>query len=133
MALSSLKRYFRLEDERFVLCERDPISLSAIEKGIVFVWAPWSGSAVSSARALSKTLDSIPDLNGLVVYFLDTDNERSAEFIESVGDSPEGKGETYWVYKGIVQHQLKDYSQIARHRVEQYTLELLARPHGNRI
>lgn len=104
-------RRLNIDESRIIVFPPDTdLCLSGITKGIIFVWATWSGSAQLAIKALGKALQILPNQNDIQVYVIDGDTETAERFMNKVNETPEGGGETFWIRNGEVIAQMKKYT-----------------------
>lgn len=93
-------------------------------RGIVFVFAAWSGPAVAGFRAFSKIMNELPTepLDLIVFDFDNLTNESAAWLFGTDGFRAGGYGETIWIRDGrIVAREWASSESMVR----DHTLELL--------
>ena len=118
-------------DEQLVTTVEDqdtPIALADISSGIVFVWATWSGVAQLAIKGLGKALSATPNLGNIRIYVVDGDTENGQQLISSLGETPSGAGETYWVSGGVVVNKLSTYTEEQDDILLDYTNALASHP-----
>jgi hypothetical protein len=121
-----------IEEQRVVLVpSEEAIDIRAIKRGILFILARWSGASQLAFRTLNKALSSLPKLDDLSLYIMDTDSDYTQELLFKLGDVPAGAGETYWLVEGQIQHKLSGYKEEAFSVLRDYTQHIL--PPNNQL
>lgn len=116
----TVSKYSKI-DRSFLIIENSE-NFPNIERGIVFVFAAWSGDSVVRFGLLTETLSQL-DLGNLKIHVLDTDklNYQGLKQIPVL----HGYGETFWIKNYKIQNMLHgkeaDFSKIVL-----YTKELFA-------
>jgi hypothetical protein len=122
-----VEKYSAMPVERLrVLRSFEELQLSLIRRGIVFVFAAWSGPAVMALQRFTKALKTI-DTDSLDLVVLDIDSlaeESAAQLFGNEGFTTGGWGETIWVRDGrAVARELTHTASEAL--IEQHTRGLL--------
>jgi hypothetical protein len=95
-----LKKHSRLPFERLRVARHlDDLKMASIQRGIVFIFAVWSGPAVIALQRLTQVLGSM-DLAGVDLVVLDTDCLSAEAGIALWGANLGGGGETLWIRDG---------------------------------
>jgi hypothetical protein len=87
-----------------VLRSFEDLQLSLIRRGIVFVFAAWSGPAIMALQRFTKVLKTM-DTDSLDLVVLDTDSlaeDLAIQLFGNEGFTTGGWGETIWVRDGRV-------------------------------
>ena len=109
-----------------VLQSFDEIHLPDMRRGIVFVFAAWSGPAVIGLQRFTKVIQSL-DIRSLDLVVLDTDclNEDSAAQLFGVPSfTTGGWGEAIWIRDGRVIARALAHTALES-MIEQHTRGLL--------
>jgi|SRR5688572_14385282 len=99
--------------------------LAAIRRGIVFIFAVWSGPARMALRQFTRLLSTL-DLGSLDVIILDNDSMSGDEMIRLSGHVFHGYGEALWVRDGQVVAELSAGPPEAEPLILKHTSELLS-------
>jgi hypothetical protein len=99
--------------------------LAAIRRGVVFVFAIWSGPAVTGLRRFTRQL-SMLDLGPLDVIVLDNDSMTGEDMTRLFGHVFHGAGEAVWVRDGHVVAELSACRPESEPLILRHTRELLA-------
>ena len=116
------------EQRLTVLPPDEALDFGRVGFGILFIMAKWSGGSQLAFRALNKALASMPDLNGLRLHVADIDGANVENLFSTVGAVPAGTGETFWIAKGQIVHQLAGYGDAQVATIQEYTRNILACP-----
>jgi hypothetical protein len=79
------------------------VGMAAMRRGVIFVFAAWSGPAVVGLRKFTKSMAMLPT-NMLDLVVLDIDCLASDDALQLFGDSgfrANGSGEVIWVRDGL--------------------------------
>lgn len=82
----------------------EDVGLTKIRRGVVFVFAAWSGPAVVAFRMLTRLMSELPT-SVLDLVVLDTDclsAEPATQLFGTEGFIAGGYGETVWVRDGVI-------------------------------
>jgi hypothetical protein len=121
------RRYLAIDENRLVaLTETEAIPLASIRRGIVFIWATWSGAAQLALRTLNQALATVGELHDLQLYIANSDSDMTHQFFLDIGDRPSGMGETYWVIDGRIQNKLAGYGPRDLPIIEAYIRQVLS-------
>ena len=101
-----------VKDRLTVLPPDTPISISEIKTGVLIVWATWSLPAKRALEALAASLSSHADFEEISLWVADNDEEKTQQFMDSVGQTPCGTGETFWIRNGQIVARLSNYTAI---------------------
>jgi hypothetical protein len=87
-----------------VLSRFEDIGLTAMRRGIVFVFAVWSGPAVLALRRFTEIMAQLPtDALDLVVLDIDClTADTAAQLFGTSGFRAGGYGEAIWVRDGVI-------------------------------
>lgn len=99
--------------------------LATIRRGVVFVFAAWSGPAVIALRRFTKVVSTL-DLGSLEVIIMDNDSMNGEDTIRLFGHVFHGAGEVLWVRDGHVVAELSAYRPESEPLLISHTRELLA-------
>ena len=91
----------RLPYDRIRITRFDTLELATIPRGVLFVFAIWSGDAIRSFRMLCDGLAATPEAN-FSILVMDADGFDFDAFMSALGELPQGKGEAYWIRNGQV-------------------------------
>ena len=87
-----------------VVSRFEDVRLTEICRGVVFVFAAWSGPAVLALRRFTQVMSELPT-DSLDLVVLDTDcltAEAATQLFGTDGFRAGGYGETIWVKDGVV-------------------------------
>ena len=82
----------------------EDVRLTNIRRGVVFVFAAWSGPAAVALRRFTQVMNELPT-SSLDLVVLDTDcltAEFATELFGTDGFQAGGYGETIWIRDGVV-------------------------------
>ncbi len=97
-----LKKHAKMPFERLrVAGHLDELGMSSIRRGIVFIFAVWSGPAIIAFERFTRVLAGI-DTTGVDLVVLDTDCLSSEAGNALWGGNVGGGGETVWIRDGVV-------------------------------
>jgi hypothetical protein len=97
-----LKEYAKMPFERLrVARQLDELHMSTIRRGIIFIFAVWSGPAIVAFQRFTRVLADI-DTTGVDLVVLDTDSLTAEAGRALWGRVVGGGGETLWVRDGVV-------------------------------
>jgi len=97
-----LKKHTKTPFDRLrVVRHLDELRMSTIRRGIVFIFAVWSGPAIIAFERFTRTLAGI-DTARLDLVVLDTDCLGSEAATALWGSNVGGGGETLWIRDGFV-------------------------------
>lgn len=87
-----------------VVSRFEDVRLAEIRRGVVFVFAAWSGPAIMGFKKFTRLMNELPvSLFELVVLDTDCLNDLSAErLFGTEGFIAGGNGETIWVKDGVI-------------------------------
>jgi hypothetical protein len=87
-----------------VVSQFEDVRLTEIRRGVVFVFAAWSGPAIMRFKKFTRLMNELPSaLLDLVVLDTDCLDDLSAEqLFGTEGFIAGGNGETLWVKDGVV-------------------------------
>src|SRR5580704_1623046 len=123
---AALKYCGRIEG-RLVFLDPDlAVSISEIKKGVLFVWAIWSVPAKQGLQAVATALSSSPTFGEILLYLADNDAGSTEQFMTSIGQTPSGMGETFWISNGEIVASLKGYSAKDLDVLVRHNRELLS-------
>jgi hypothetical protein len=101
-----------VKDRLTVLPPDTPISISEIKTGVLIVWATWSLPAKRALEALAASLSSHADFEEISLWIADNDEEKTQQFMDSVGQTPCGTAETFWIRSRQIVASLSNYTAI---------------------
>jgi len=87
-----------------VVSRFEDVRLTEIRRGVVFVFAVWSGPAVLAFRRFTQVMSEFPT-GSLDLVVLDTDcltAESSTQLFGTDGFRAGGDGETIWIRDGVI-------------------------------
>jgi len=113
------------QNQVYILSPDDPIDLSAIKLGILFVLAKWSMASQKSFRTLNNVMKEFQEKLYFKLYIANTDDRQTEQFIVRNGDVPSGGGETYWIKDGNIAAKMASYDDSQAPKVRS-NLSLLA-------
>ena len=122
-----VEKYSAIPMERLrVLQSFDEVHLPQMRRGIVFVFAAWSGPAVMGLQRFTKVIKSL-DTRSLDLVVLDTDcltEDSATQLFGTPSFTTGGWGEMIWIRDGRV--IVRELGHIAPEAlIEQHTRELL--------
>src|SRR5262249_35695872 len=97
---------------------------SNIRRGIIFIFAVWSGPAIIAFQRFTQILSTL-DTARLDLIVLDTDCLTSEASTALWGRNVGGGGETLWVRDGAVVARALLYAQNTEPEAHRNTIELL--------
>ncbi len=122
-----VEKYSAIPTERLrILRSCEEFQLSQMQRGIVFVFAAWSGSAIIGLQRFTKVIKPfVADSLDLVVLDTDCLTEILVSQLFRIPNlRPAGGGETIWVRDGHVVAGVFAYT-APEALIEQHTKELL--------
>jgi hypothetical protein len=120
-----LKDHTKMPFERLrVVRHLDELRLAAIRRGIIFIFAVWSGPAIIAFHRFTRVLAGI-DTTGLDLVVLDTDCLSSEAGTALWGKNVGGGGETLWVRDGAVVARLLLYIADSEPELLRHTQDLI--------
>ena len=99
--------------------------LSKIARGIVLIFAAWSGHSVIALQRLTESL-SRRDLDFLEIKVIDIESMTSQDMNRVFGRVFHGYGETLWIREGKVVAQIEAFEPESEPLILAHTRELLA-------
>lgn len=97
-----LKKHCSMPFDRLRLVQEfDALCVPAMQRGIVFIFAVWSGPAIIAFQRFTRVLSHI-DTADLDLVVLDTDCLTPETGVALWGRNVGGGGETIWVRNGVV-------------------------------
>jgi len=99
--------------------------LSKIDRGIVLIFASWSGHSIIALQRLTGSL-SRRDLDLLEIIVIDIESMTGQDMTELFGRVFHGYGETLWIREGKVVAQLEAFEPESEPLILAYTKRLLA-------
>jgi hypothetical protein len=100
------------------------LHLERIRRGVLFVFAAWSGQAVMALQRLTRLLGS-RDFEQLEVIVLDIECMTTQEMTQIFGRTLHGDGETFWIREGKLVASLEIYKSEIEMLILGYTRRLL--------
>jgi len=120
-----LKKESKMPFERLRIARQlDDLHLSDIRRGIVFIFAVWSGPAFIAFHRFTRFLGGV-DTAALDLVVLDTDCLSSEAGTALWGTNVGGGGETLWVRDGAVVARSLLYVPDSEPEMIRHTQELL--------
>ena len=108
-----------------VIKDINDFNLQDIKKGIVFIFAAWSGPSRIAFNNLTHLLTSF-DLSSVDVFVLDNDFDLSGElWIRMFGHVFHGAGETLWIRNGKVVAEASAFNPDSKSKILDNTRNLL--------
>jgi hypothetical protein len=124
----ALKKHTKMPIERLrVIRHLDELSMSTIRRGIVFIFAVWSGPAIIAFERFTRVLADI-DTTELDLAVLDTDCLSSEAGVALWGRNVGGGGETLWIRDGVIVARSLLYLADSEQELVRHTQSLLAQP-----
>jgi hypothetical protein len=100
-----VQKYSALPIEQIRVVSRfEDVRLMEIRRGVVFVFAAWSGPAVMALQMFTRIMSELPT-TALDLVVLDTDcltAESATQLFGTDGFIAGGYGETIWVRDGVI-------------------------------
>jgi hypothetical protein len=87
--------------DRIEISQLRQLELAAIAQAVIFVFATWSGDSLQSFRLLCDEMAKNPAANFPIIV-IDADGFDFEAFEKVFGESPQGKGETFWIRSGQI-------------------------------
>jgi hypothetical protein len=113
----------RLPYDRIKISHFDQLELATILRGVLFVFAAWSGDAIRSFRLLCDGVAMMPEAK-FSLLVVDADGFDFDAFKRALGELPQGKGETYWIRNGQVIHRDHGYTdetkEVLQERIREF-------------
>lgn len=123
-----LKKHSKIPFERLRIARRlDELSLSTIRRGVVFIFADWSGPAIIAFERFTRVLAGM-DSHRLDLVVLDTDCLTPDAMTALWGRNVGGGGETIWVRDGEVAARSLLYVPESEPEMIRHIQELLDEP-----
>jgi hypothetical protein len=120
-----LKKHTKMPVERLrIVRQLEDLRMSIIQRGIVFIFAVWSGPAIIAFERFTRLLAGI-DTAGLDLVVLDTDCLSSEAGIALWGSNVGGGGETLWIRDGFVVARSQLYVPDSETEFVRHTEDLL--------
>src|SRR5215813_9896424 len=120
-----LKKHTKIHFERLrVVRLLDDLRISTIQRGMVFIFAVWSGPAIVAVERFTRVLAGM-DTAGLDLVVLDTDCLSSEAGIALWGSNVGGGGETLWIRDGFVVARSQLYVADSETEFVRHTEDLL--------
>jgi len=110
-----------------VVRQIDELHLAAIRRGIVFIFAVWSGPAYIAFHRFTRLLADI-NTSSLDLVVLDTDCLSTESGAALWGKNVGGGGETFWVHDGIIVARSLLYLPDSEPELLRLTHQLLNEP-----
>ncbi|MDX1951095.1 MAG: hypothetical protein SFY81_02860 [Verrucomicrobiota bacterium] len=88
--------------EKLKVSRLDQIDFKNMERGVLFIFATWSGSSVVSFKLLCDALMSAGERTSFPLYVVDIDEINSESFKQNWSHSLNGNGETMWIKGGTL-------------------------------
>jgi len=118
-------KYSALGAERLRIIQHSgDFALSGIRRGVVFVFAVWSGPSVQALQRFTRVLATI-ELGSLDVIILDNDCITDDDKMRVFGHVFHGAGEVLWIRDGQVIAELSAYRQESEPLILSHTKALL--------
>ena len=123
-----VEKYSALPMDRLRVVSRfEDVRLPEIRRGVVFVFARWSGPAVVALQRFTKVMQAL-DTHLLDLVVLDIDgltNETEAQLFGTDGFPAGGNGETIWLREGIIVAREIAAPDNSEHLLREHTRRLL--------
>jgi hypothetical protein len=119
-------RFAQFSDKtKIIFPDVQQLTLASIFRGILFIFAGWSGPSVHAWKALTRALGGDRDLD-FKVYVIDAD-ELPTDFADhELKVLPHGNGETFWIRDGHILHSLSKYGDERDDEIRAFTKEVYA-------
>lgn len=125
---STLEKHSVLPLDRFRIVQTfEDLQLLSIRRGIVFIFATWSGPAYVAFKRFTRVTASI-DTSLIELFILDIDCLTNAiinQYLKNARLTTAGCGETFWVRDGKIVASAVLISDSAETSIIQHTKELL--------
>jgi hypothetical protein len=107
-----------------VIQNLDELQVANIQRAVVFVFAIWSGPALTGLRRLTRLLANL-DIGSLDVIILDNDCMSADEMIRTFGHVFHGAGEVIWIQDSRVVAELSAFRPESEPQILAHTRDLL--------
>ena len=107
-----------------IVRELDALGMFSIHRGVIFIFAVWSGPSIIAFRRFTQVLSRI-NTDGLDLAVLNTDCFSSEAGIALWGRNVGGGGETLWIRDGVVVGRALLYVANTEPEVVKLTQQLL--------
>lgn len=98
--IKSLAPWTIFQDLHF--CESATSCVKSIRKGLIFVFADWSGPSVMGFEVFAEAVGRLPKTSTLELHVLDTDSLGDKTYVVELNLHPSGAGELLWIAHGRV-------------------------------
>ena len=95
----------RIPKERVQIVEWKHFNAADVERGVLFVHAPWSAQSASALSMFFQALSQADPGPTFGLFFLDAEDYNPSEFVEMFGSVSQGYGESYWIKDGKLVHK----------------------------
>jgi hypothetical protein len=120
-----LREHAKMPFERLRVARHvDGLHISTIRRGIIFIFAVWSGPAIAAFHRFTRLLADI-DTTGIDLVVLDADCLTAETSRTLWGRNVGGGGETLWVRDGVVVARSLLYIPDSEPEVLQRTRDLI--------
>jgi hypothetical protein len=127
----TVEKYSAIPIERLrVLSCFEDVRLTDMRRGVVFVFAAWSGPAVMGLKRFTRVMSSF-DTHSLDLVILDIDcltADSATQLFGTDGFRAGGNGETIWVRGGRIVAREIAAPDNSEHLLQQHTKALLDDP-----
>ena len=108
----------KLPYDRITIWRFKESELTKIGRGIVFIFATWSGHSVTSFQHFCSALAEAPT-SKLAIFVMDADGFDFDAFKNAFGELPQGKGEVYWIRNGQVVYRDPGYTEETKETLQE--------------
>ncbi len=123
---NTVVQFAQLSDKtKIIFPDVQQLTLASILRGILFIFAGWSGPSVHAWKALTRVLASERELD-FRVYVIDADELPNDFADHELKVLPHGNGETFWVRDGRILRSLSKYGTEHEHEIRAFTKEVYA-------
>jgi hypothetical protein len=121
-----VRKYSAIPYEQLqVIRDITAFQLSKIDRGIVLIFAAWSGHSVIALQRLTESLSG-RDLDFLEINVIDIESMTGQDMNRLFGRVFHGCGETLWIREGKVVAQLEAFEPESGPLILAHTRKLLA-------
>jgi hypothetical protein len=120
-----VRKYSAIPLERLqIISNTVDLHLERVRRGVLFVFAAWSGQAVLALQRLTRLLGS-RDFELLDLIVIDIECMTAQEMTQIFGRTLHGDGETFWIREGKLVASLEVYKSEIELMILAYTKRLL--------
>jgi hypothetical protein len=120
-----VRKYSAIPLDRLqIICNPVDLHLERIRRGVLFIFAAWSGQAVMAWQRLTRLLGS-RDFEPLDLIVMDIECMTTQEMTQILGRTLHGQGETFWIRDGKLVASLEMHKSEMELLILSYTKRLL--------